>query len=299
MEHLHPNDDYLRQLHKFCPGCGNGIILHTLIRTIKKSIAKEEGQKTITQTKNKNPLDNYIFLSGIGCSGWIVSPHLNADTFHTTHGRAIAIATGVKVANPKLNVIVLSGDGDLASIGGNHLIHAARRNVEMLCILVNNFIFGMTGGQCGPTTFHDAITSTTPYGNFEYPFRIAEVISAAGAAYSARWTVRHVIQLEKSFETALKRSKDGFAFIEVLSPCTTQFQKRNFKSEDPKLLFEYFKENSIYLKDKEKFSNKELKNKFILGEFSNEKMIGLTKTIETNIIRACSKNQSRDSNGGK
>ena len=229
LEHLHPDDDYLRLMHKFCPGCGNGIILNTVIRTLKKFIAAEEQVNKNKKSKFTNPLDKYVFVSGIGCSGWITSPHMNADTIHTTHGRPIPVATGVKVANPELNLIVISGDGDLASIGGNHLMHAARRNVEMMCILVNNFNFGMTGGQCGPTTFHDAITSTTPYGNFEYPLNVAEVVAASGAAYSARWTVRHVIQLEKSFKTALARSKTGFAFIEVLSPCTTQFEKRNYQ----------------------------------------------------------------------
>ena len=280
LEHLHPNDDYLRKLHNFCPGCGNGIILHTLIRSLKDFI----GPKQVT---SKNPLQNFAFLSGIGCSGWIVSPHLDADTFHTTHGRAIPVATGVKATNPKLNVIVISGDGDLASIGGNHLVHAAKRNVEMLCILVNNFIFGMTGGQCGPTTLHNAVTSTTPYGNFEYPLNVAELVAAAGAAYSARWTVRHVIQLEKSMKKAMARSKDGFAFLEILSPCTTQFQKRNDGTEDPKLWFDHFEKNSVKLKDVSNFSQKELKDKFIIGEFSNNEVVGYVKTID--MIRSSAK----------
>jgi 2-oxoglutarate ferredoxin oxidoreductase subunit beta len=280
LEHLHPNDDFLRKLHAFCPGCGNGIILHTLIRSIKDHIGPEK-------LDTDNPLKNYVFCSGIGCSGWIASPHLDADTIHTTHGRPIPVATGVKVSDPELNVIVISGDGDLASIGGNHIIHVARRNVEMLCILVNNFIFGMTGGQCGPTTLHNAVTTTTPYGNFEYPLNIAELVAAAGAAYSARWTVRHIIQLEKSFKEAIKQSENGFAFIEILSPCTTQFEKRNYGTDDPKVLFDFFEKNSILLKEKEKYSQEELRGKFILGTFSDYKVSGFVKNIKAVSKKAC------------
>jgi 2-oxoglutarate ferredoxin oxidoreductase subunit beta len=293
MEHLHPNDDYLRLLHKFCAGCGNGIILHALIRSLKDYMdGSGKKYKPKNQAGAQNSLDNFTFLSGIGCSGWILSPHLDADTVHTTHGRSIAVATGVKVANPNLKVIVVSGDGDLASIGGNHLLHASRRNVEIMCILVNNFIFGMTGGQCGPTTFHDAVTSTTPFGNFEYPFNVAEVVAASGAAYSARWTVRHVIQLEKSIQTALERSEHGFAFIEVLSPCTTQFEKRNYNSEDPQLMFDLFKSKSINFKDKGKYTPEELKDKFILGEFANRDAVGLTENIMKITSRACDGDKS-------
>jgi 2-oxoglutarate ferredoxin oxidoreductase subunit beta len=283
MEHLHPNDDYLRLLHKFCPGCGNGIILHALIRNLKKFIGSKKDKQT------KDPLDDFVFVSGIGCSGWIVSPHLNADTFHTTHGRAIPVATGIKAANPKLNVVVISGDGDLASIGGNHLIHAARRNVEMLCILVNNFNFGMTGGQCGPTTLNQAVTTTSPYGNFEHPLNVAELVASAGAAYSARWSVKHIAQLELSLKTALNRSLNGFAFVEILSPCTTQFEKRNYKTEDAKVMFDMFDENSIPLKDINKYSDKELNGKFILGTFSDRKVLGLSSTL--NEIIKCASNK--------
>ena len=291
IEHLHPNDDYIRKLPLFCSGCGNGIILHALIRSVKKFIKKHDKEYTIqNKTKNKliTPLDRFVFMSGIGCSGWIASPHLDADTFHTTHGRSVAVATGVKVSNPDLKVVVISGDGDLASIGGNHLIHAARRNIELMCILVNNFNYGMTGGQSGPTTFHNAITSTTPYGNFEYPFKIAELVASAGAAYSARWTVRHVLQMEKSIYKALERSEEGFALVEVLSPCPTQFEKRNYGTEDPKVLFDLFEENSIIMdsKGKGKYSDKELKEKIVLGTFSDQKVTGLTKNLQITISQA-------------
>jgi 2-oxoglutarate ferredoxin oxidoreductase subunit beta len=297
MDHSHPNDDYLRLMHKFCSGCGNGIILHALIRSLKDYISKD---KTIKRSPKKDPLDRFTFVSGIGCSGWILSPHMNADTIHTTHGRPIAFATGVKVANPDLKTIVVSGDGDLASIGGNHLIHAARRNIEMMCILVNNFNFGMTGGQCGPTTFHDAITSTTPFGNFEQPFNVAELVAAAGAAYSARWSVRHVVQLENSIKTALKRSENGFAFVEVLSPCTSQFQRRNYYTEDPQLMFDLFKDHSINVKELKNYQPKELLDKFVLGVFSDRKVVGLTETMEKVRSRACagSNDRSKKSSGG-
>jgi 2-oxoglutarate ferredoxin oxidoreductase subunit beta len=285
IEHLHPNDDYIRKLPLFCPGCGNGIILHALIRSIKKF---NKSREKLDTSKNKidNPLDGYVFMSGIGCSGWIASPHLDADTFHTTHGRSVAVATGVKISNPDLKVVVISGDGDLASIGGNHLIHAARRNIELMVILVNNFIYGMTGGQSGPTTFHDAKTSTTPYGNFEYPFKVAELVATAGAAYSARWTVRHVAQLEKSIGKALEYSETGFAFVEVLSPCTTQFERRNYGTEDPQILFDFFKNNSVLQKDAKHHSEEDLKNKIVLGTFVEREVIGLTNNIQRSISRA-------------
>jgi 2-oxoglutarate ferredoxin oxidoreductase subunit beta len=292
VEHLHPNDDFLRKLHTFCPGCGNGIILHTLIRSLKHYISVDSTGKVkdkdhLKKNHRDNLLKDFVFVSGIGCSGWIISPHLDADTIHTTHGRPIPVATGVKVANPDLNVIVMSGDGDLASIGGNHLIHAARRNVEMLCILVNNFIFGMTGGQCGPTTLHDAKTTTTPYGNFEYPLNVAQLVAAAGAAYSARWTTHHIIRLEKSFKKALERSREGFAFIEILSPCPTQFEKRYLGSDDPMILLEFLKERSVLIKDREKYTKQQLSEKFVLGEFSDRKLPGLVKNLEVMRDRAC------------
>ena len=298
IEHLHPNDDYIRKLPIFCPGCGNGIILHALIRSIKKF---NKSREKLDKPKNRtdNPLDRFIFMSGIGCSGWIASPHLDADTFHTTHGRSVAVATGVKVSNPDLKVVVISGDGDLASIGGNHLIHAARRNIELMVILVNNFIYGMTGGQSGPTTFHDAKTSTTPYGNFEYPFKVAELVATAGAAYSARWTVRLVIQLEKSIEKALEVSENGFAFVEVLSPCTTQFERRNYGTEDPHVLFDFFKDNSILQKDMKNYSGEELRNKIVLGTFVEREVIGLTRNLEKSISLAKSGGRKIGVRGGK
>jgi len=193
-----------------CPGCGGGTVLNAFANAIDQL--------------KIDPRD-LVVVSGIGCSAWIASPYFLADTLHTTHGRAIAFATGVKVGLPDKYVVVISGDGDLASIGGNHLIHAARRNVDITVILVNNFIYGMTGGQVAPTTPFGAITTTTPYRNIEHPLKVAETVAAAGASYVARWTTAHVYQLIESIKKALMTK--GFSLVEVISQCPVQFGRRN------------------------------------------------------------------------
>jgi 2-oxoglutarate ferredoxin oxidoreductase subunit beta len=209
------HDKFLRVIPKFCLGCGNEIVLNSIISAIGDLYGT---------------MDGFVFLSGIGCAAWIPSPHIKADTIHTTHGRPITFATGVKLANPDLKVVVISGEGDLAGIGGNHLIHAARRNIEITVICVNNLVFGMTGGQLSPTTPLRAITSTTLGGNIEYPFDLARLVAYAGASYAARWTTAHKRQLQGSIEKALKKGQKGFAFVEVFSPCPTQFTRRNLKA---------------------------------------------------------------------
>lgn len=206
---------YLRVAPKFCPGCGNEKVIDSMLLAIEKLYGSTDG---------------FVFVSGIGCAAWIPSPHINADTIHTTHGRPITFATGIKLANPKLKVVVISGDGDLAGIGGNHLIHAARRNVEMTVICVNNLVYGMTGGQLSPTTPRGAITSTTINGNIEYPFDLARLVTDAGATYTARWTTAHRNQLQISIEKALMKGQKGFTFVEIISPCTTQFTRKNLKA---------------------------------------------------------------------
>ena len=206
---------YLRVAPKFCPGCGNEKVIDSILLAIEKLYGSTEG---------------FVFVSGIGCAAWIPSPHINADTIHTTHGRPITFATGVKLANPNLKVVVISGDGDLAGIGGNHLIHAARRNVEMTVICVNNLVYGMTGGQLSPTTPRGALTSTTSEGNIEYPFDLAKLVKNSGASYAARWTTLHKDQLQSSIEKALRKGQKGFAFVEIISPCTTQFTRKNMKA---------------------------------------------------------------------
>lgn len=193
----------------YCAGCGHGIVLNAFTHAL--------------DYMNLRPTD-VVAVSGIGCSGWVSSPHLRADTIHTTHGRAIPVAIGVKVFNPKLNVFVFTGDGDGSGIGGNHLIHAARRNIDIMVILLNNNIYGMTGGQVSPATPQWAKTATT-WENPEHPFDLAKLVEGAGATYVARWTTAHPRQLANSIaEAYLKR---GFSFIEVLSQCPTQYGRRN------------------------------------------------------------------------
>jgi 2-oxoglutarate ferredoxin oxidoreductase subunit beta len=208
----HPLDDLIRadrMPHIWCPGCGIGIAMRCYAQAILDSGL---------------PVDDHIVVSGIGCSGRVAG-YMNLDSYHTTHGRAIPFAMGVKLAKPQLMVTVFSGDGDLVSIGGNHLIHAARRNVDLKVICINNFNFGMTGGQYGPTTPRGAIATTSPYGNTELPFNLPNLLAAAGANYIARWTTLHARQLKKSILESF--SKPGFTFIEVLAPCPIGFGKSN------------------------------------------------------------------------
>ncbi len=207
-----PIDCYLRVdriPHIWCAGCGIGPATGCFLRAIDRA--------------ELNP-DKVAVVSGIGCSGRVAG-YIKLDSFHTTHGRALPFATGLKLANPELNVVVFSGDGDIVAIGGNHLIHSARRNIDMTVICINNFNYGMTGGQMGPTTPLNARSATSPYGNYEYPFNVPYLAAACGATYVARWTVLHLRELERSIAEAL--TKPGFSFIEVLSPCPTVYGRRN------------------------------------------------------------------------
>jgi 2-oxoglutarate ferredoxin oxidoreductase subunit beta len=208
----HPLEDYLRVErlpHIWCPGCGLGVILGAFLRGLLKSGLTPE--KTAV-------------VSGIGCTGRVAG-YINLDSFHTTHGRAIAFATGLKLANPELKVVVFSGDGDIAAIGGNHLIHAGRRNIDMTVLCVNNFNYGMTGGQFGPTTPSMARSTTSRAGNIENPFNMSALAAASGAVYVARWTAAQVHQMERSITEALL--KKGFSFVEIISPCPTYYGRMN------------------------------------------------------------------------
>lgn len=198
-----------RMPHIWCQGCGIGPAVGCFTRAIESS--------------GLDP-DKIALVSGIGCAGRAAG-YVKLDSFHTTHGRALPFATGLKLGNPELNLVVFSGDGDLVAIGGNHLIHSARRNMDMTVICINNFNYGMTGGQVGPTTPLGARSTTTPYGNFEYPFNVPYLVAASGATYVARWTVLHVRQLEWSIAEAM--TKPGFSFIEVLAPCPTLYGRMN------------------------------------------------------------------------
>jgi 2-oxoglutarate ferredoxin oxidoreductase subunit beta len=195
----------------FCPGCLIGTVITSLAACLK--------------AENLTARD-YAIVSGIGCTGRS-SGCFKAPAFHTTHGRAIPFATGLKLAKPRIKVFVLSGDGDISAIGGNHLIHAARRNIDISVICVNNSVYGMTGGQAAPTTQLGDITSTTPYGNMEPPFNLVGLAAAAGATYVARWPGYDTLRLQKSLCKALHRR--GFSFIEIIVPCFTQYGRRNRK----------------------------------------------------------------------
>ncbi len=208
--------------------------------------------------------DKVALVSGIGCTGRVAG-YVKLDSFHTTHGRAIPFATGLKLANPELKVVVLSGDGDLAAIGGNHLIHAARRNIDMTVICVNNFNYGMTGGQFGPTTPFEARTSTTPYGNFEAPFNLPYLMVASGASYIARWTVLHVRQLDSSITEAM--NKPGFSFIEVISPCPVTYGRYN-NEPDGLASMHYYQRKSIIRNGADpKELNIDLNGPIVVGKF--------------------------------
>ncbi|MDO9333224.1 MAG: thiamine pyrophosphate-dependent enzyme [Dehalococcoidales bacterium] len=225
----HPLDEYLRTdrlPHIWCPGCGLGMILGTVLRAIDKS---------------RLDIDRTTIVSGIGCTGRAAG-YVKLDSFHVTHGRALPFATGLKLANPNLKVVVFSGDGDLAAIGGNHLIHAARRNIDMTVICVNNFIYGMTGGQLGPTTPEMGRTTTSRKGNTEKPFNIPYLVGAAGATYVARWTTAHVRQMERTFIEALQ--KKGFSLVEVISPCPTYYGRMNEQATGLDQM-RYYRYNSV------------------------------------------------------
>ncbi len=209
---LHPYDKYLkpgRIPHIWCPGCGLGVVLTCFIEGVMR-----KGYS----------VDECAVVSGIGCSGRVAG-YLEMDTYHTTHGRAIAFATGLALAKPDLKVTVFSGDGDLFAIGGNHLIHAARRNIDLKVICVNNFNYGMTGGQVAPTTPLGAKTSTTPFGNAEPGFNLPHLAHAAGAVYVARWTTYHPRQLVDSICRAF--DKKGFTFVEAIAPCPIGYGRPN------------------------------------------------------------------------
>lgn len=210
----------------WCPGCGIGTSVNCFARAI---------------TQSKIDVNKLSIVSGIGCTGR-VSGYLNFDSFHTTHGRPIPFATGLKLANPDLNVVVYSGEGDLIAIGGNHFIHAARRNLDVLVVCVNNFVYGMTGGQVSPTSPSPAIFSTAPYGQFEEPFNLPYLADSCGAVYVARWTTYHVRQLAKSMRDAL--TKKGFRFIEVIAPCPTLYLRRN-KLGDGLDAMKFYQEKSV------------------------------------------------------
>lgn len=254
---------YMRDLKlPFCPGCGLFSLSDTFLRAVH-----ELGHENLSK---------FVFASGIGCSSWIPSPYYVADSVHTLHGRSIPVATSIKLVRPDLNVVVFGGDGDIVGIGLSHFVHAARRNTDILVIMGNNMVYGMTGGQVAPTTPFKTKTSTTPYGSFEHPLDAARLAVAAGAAYSARWTTAHLSDLKESIKKALQL--EGFRFIEVVSQCPTAYGRRaGFK--DIGEMLKWFKESAIPVKQAEKMSEEELEKKIVIGEFVQRKRPTLVETV--------------------
>ena len=225
----HPDDEVLRDAripHIWCPGCGLG----TTIKAVGEAIKRTEGD-----------LDDHAVVSGIGCTGRAAG-YINTDSYHATHGRAIPFATGINVANPDMNVTVVSGDGDLFNIGGNHFIHAARRNLDMTIVCSNNFNYGMTGGQFGGTTPTGAKTSTTPEGNYERPFNLPLLAASLDVPYVARWTTLHPRRLADAIEEAM--AKPGLGFVEAITPCPEGFGKPNEFPEGLDMM-KYFQDHAV------------------------------------------------------
>jgi len=266
---LHPDDAYLkpgRIPHIWCPGCGLGVVLTAFIEGIRRKGL---------------PVDQCAVVSGIGCTGRVAG-YLDMDTYHTTHGRAIPFATGLALTRPELNVTVFSGDGDLFAIGGNHLIHAARRNVNLKVICVNNFNFGMTGGQVAPTTPLGAKTSTTPTGNAEPGFNLPHVAHASGAVYVARWTTFHPRQLVHSISQTF--DKKGFTFIEVITPCPTGYGRPN-KLGSGLDEMRFYRENSEIRNGSDPSQAEiRLREKIIVGTFVDVERADFMENYQRNVV---------------
>jgi 2-oxoglutarate ferredoxin oxidoreductase subunit beta len=247
--------EYLRPRKKFpsvwCAGCGNGVVMSAIIRAIDK-LGYDR--------------DNVAMISGIGCSSRM-PVYLDFSALHTTHGRALAFATGVKFAKPGMKVIVITGDGDALAIGGNHFIHACRRNIDITAILINNYIYGMTGGQGSPTTPSEKFSTTTPYGNVEKHFEPCDLAQAAGASFVGRTTVYHAPQMERMIMDGLEHR--GFSFIEALSNCHTYYGRLNRQGDAVRML-KLFKENAVTMSKAKGMSAEELQGKWVLGKLHED-----------------------------
>ena len=227
-----PVTDYLRKRfmpHIWCPGCGHGIVLASLLRAVE----------TLGLSKN-----DVVMISGIGCSSRMQG-YVDFHTLHTLHGRALAFATGIKLAWPQLKVLVPMGDGDALAIGGNHFIHAARRNIDLTAIILNNSIYGMTGGQYSPLTECGDVATTAPYGTVDRPFDAVALARAAGATYIARTTTYHARMMDSLFVDAINHR--GFSVIEVLSQCPTYYGRKNGKG-DAVAMMEGYRDNTVKVK---------------------------------------------------
>ena len=248
---------YLRHDKKFphvwCPGCGTGIILGALIRSIDRTGYEK---------------DDIVLVSGIGCSGRM-PVYVDFNTLHTTHGRALTFATGIKLANPNLTVIVIMGDGDAMAIGGNHFIHAARRNIDLTAIIVNNNIYGMTGGQYSPTTPYGMKATTAIYSNVEQEFKISELAVTAGAVFVGRGTVYHAKLLDGLIEKAIL--KKGFGVVEVVSHCHVQYGKQNRLGSAVDMM-KWQRDNAVTVQRAKRMKPEELEGRIIIGVLADKEL---------------------------
>jgi 2-oxoglutarate ferredoxin oxidoreductase subunit beta len=271
----HPNLKYVRggELpHMFCQGCGCGQIMNALLFAIDQ--LRLDTRKMVA-------------IGGVGCSSRIPA-YLDMYAIHGIHGRTLAYATGIKLAKPEVKVVVLTGDGDCGSIGGNHLIHAARRNLDVTVIMVNNGVYAMTGGQVAPTTARGLYTTTSPRGNVERPFDICKLVETAGATYVARWTTAHPGALIQAIKQAL--SHRGFAFIEVVSQCPTIHGRHSLGIADPVENIEYLRKKSITRDQAAKASAEELNGKIVVGKFVEKRLPTLEdcyRELEAKVAATC------------
>jgi 2-oxoglutarate ferredoxin oxidoreductase subunit beta len=277
-EETYRHEDLLRSdrlPHIWCPECGLG----TAVSCFAEALAR-----------SGLDLDLVAVVSGIGCTGRVAG-YIRLDSFHTTHGRAIPFATGLKMANPALKVVVFSGDGDLVSIGGNHFIHAARRNVDLTVICVNNFNYAMTGGQVGPTTPISAVCTTTPYGNYEHPFNLPALAAGSGAVYVARWTTVHVRRAIEAMGKAL--NKRGFSFVEIISPCPTLYTRRN-KLGSGLDLMRYFRDKSVIRHHSPvEEAAIDFGGRIVVGEFLDEEKPTFQDAMDRSMERALGESYQR------
>ncbi len=263
--------DWLRHDKKFphvwCPGCGLGILLGSLVRALAQG------------GYDKNQV---VLVGGIGCSGRL-PVYVDVGSVHTTHGRALTFATGIKLAKPELKVIVVMGDGDATAIGGNHLIHAARRNLDLTAIIVNNLNYGMTGGQYSPTTPLGSKAATAPYGHLEAPFDISALTVTAGASFVARSTVYHVTQLDQMLGLAMERK--GFGVVEVLSPCHTNYGRQNRLGSQVEMMKDY-KKRAVRIERWDKLSEQQKADRFSIGVLADRERPTFLEAYQGAVSRA-------------
>ena len=247
--------NYLRTDKKFppiwCPGCGHGIIMGSMLRAID----------SIGLDKNK-----VAAVSGIGCSGRTTT-YVDFNTLHTTHGRALSFATGLKMARFDMTVIAIMGDGDALAIGGNHFIHAARRNMDITALIFNNYIYGMTGGQISPTTPPTMVASTAPAGNIEIAFDVVKLSEAAGASFVARGTTFHTTQLEELIEKAIR--KKGFSVVDAITQCPPIYGRYN-RLGSPSTMMKWQEEHAMEMEEAKELTEQEIKERFLTGVFVDE-----------------------------